>query len=150
MAVSEINLKKAEGYFDAAKIVYQVNPMDKSRNRFNVFARCAISVQLRNYGESLLSIGQFLHKDHASILHGLNKHQDRLKYDKEYNYLYDKFLKQIDPSSIPEIKEKVVDDHIKAMAAVITNNLITAGFDAIEIMNFWEDNYETELNKLNI
>ena len=86
-----LNPEKAEIILYNACKVYGVNPMRSNRNRLNVWCRTAISVYLRKEGNSLSAIGDFLYKNHATILHGLNKHKDDLYYDKEYQMFFIEF-----------------------------------------------------------
>jgi hypothetical protein len=103
-------------------------------------------VQLRKEGECFSSIGHFLNKNHASIMHGVSGHDGRMQYDKEYKQLYTDFLNEIEsPGSL----EKVANNDLVLRADSITKELIASGLDAIEIMNFWEDRYDTEINKIN-
>lgn len=146
MSSLKINIAKANYLSDIAEKIYLVDPRSKIRNRFNVYARCAISIQLRKDGECFEGIGNFLNKNHASIMHGVNKHDDRMIYDKEYKELYNSFLLEI---NIPINLEKSINDDINFKAACITKELISVGLDAIEIMNFWEDCYDNEMNKIN-
>lgn len=146
MSSLKINRVRANYLYAIAKKIYLVDPRSTVRNRFNVFARCAISIQLRKDGECFEGIGNFLNKNHASIMHGVKLHDDRMIYDKEYQELYNSFLLEIDESVN---LEKAISDELKFKASGITKELISEGLDAIEIMNFWEDCYDTEMNKIN-
>lgn len=146
MSSLKINRVKANYLSDIAKKIYLVDPRSTVRNRWNVYARCAISVQLRKDGECFEGIGNFLNKNHASIMHGVKLHDDRMIYDKEYKELYNSFLLEINE---PVNLEKAISDELRFRASCITKELISEGLDAIEIMNFWEDSYDNEMNKKN-
>lgn len=146
MKTTKINEAKANYLLDIATKVYQVDAKNRVRHRFNVFARSAISVQLRKDGEGYAEIGRFLNKDRASIMHGIRKHNDCMAFDKEYKQLYTSFLLEINR---PVNQEKGISDDMNFRAVCIVKDLINAGLDAIEIMNFWEDCYDKEIKNLN-
>jgi cytochrome b involved in lipid metabolism len=104
------NPTQANHYLVIAKKVYSVDPLVGKRDRFNVFARTAISVQLLSSGEKYHNIGTFLNKDHSSIIHNVKMHPDRLRHDKEYKEMYFKFLAEIGK---PEARQQHTFDEIK-------------------------------------
>lgn len=77
---------------DIARIIYEADPLSKDRKRQSVFARAAISKVLRDSNYSLQRIANVFDKDHATILHALNTHDDRIAFDKEYELLFNNFI----------------------------------------------------------
>lgn len=86
-----LNQDRADYVLYNASKVYNTNPLLKTKKRYAVWCRIAISRILRNEGNTLNSIGAFIKKDHPTVLHYLKSHDDFLKYDKEYKMLFTKF-----------------------------------------------------------
>lgn len=73
--------------------VFKCNLLSTNRKRNNVNGRFAVSHYLRTHEKmTLVSIGNSINKDHASILHYLKQHNDLYKYDRNYKYLYDQII----------------------------------------------------------
>lgn len=73
--------------------VFKCDLLAISRKQNNVNGRIAVSNYLRAHEKmTLVSIGNCLNKDHASIIHYLKQHADLYKYDRNYKYLYDKIV----------------------------------------------------------
>jgi hypothetical protein len=128
------NLTQANHLLEIAKRVYNVDPMNGKRERFNVFARAAISVQLLSTGEKYHYIGAFLKKDHTSIIHIVKNHPDRLQYDKEYKELYFKFLAEIGK---PIHQEQLTLNEIKYQVSGLTDDLLKLNWSYDDVIKFW-------------
>lgn len=63
----------------------------KSRRREVIYAKSIIYRQLHNRGYCISSIARMFEQNHASVHNLLKKYDDRLKYDKEFKMLVDKF-----------------------------------------------------------
>jgi len=87
--------KNMEEIIKIATEVYGSSPLINGRVRMSVYARSAIYWLLRNDGKSLDSIGKFFGKDHATVMHGLRKHNDLIQFDKEYKNLFDTFYSKV-------------------------------------------------------
>ena len=74
--------------------VFQADIMDKSRKRNFVDARKAFSILLRDKGYTYTRIGEFLNKDHATILHHFNSKEGCLLTDKNFSDKYYECLKR--------------------------------------------------------
>lgn len=99
MAREILNQDRANYLLHNAAMVYNVNPMGKSRARYNTWSRAAISKVLHQEGHTYKAIGTFINKDHATIHHYLSHHPDNLIYDKEYEMLFNSFIKNINTGS---------------------------------------------------
>jgi IS30 family transposase len=130
------NLTQAYHLIAIAKQVYNADPMIKTGNRMNVFARTAISVQLLANGEKNQYIGDFLNKDHSTIIHIVKQHPDRLKYDQEYKELYFKFLAEIGKSAN---HEQLTRNEVKFQVSRLTKELLKLNFSFDEITTFWQN-----------
>lgn len=62
-----------------------------SRKREVIFAKSLIYHELYSKGYSLCEIGRIFRCNHSSVHNLLSKYDDRLKYDKEFKMLVDKF-----------------------------------------------------------
>ncbi len=131
-----LNPEKAEIILYNASKIYGVNPMRSSRNRLNVWCRTAISVFLRKEGNSLSAIGDFLYKNHATILHGLNKHKDDLYYDKEYQMFFIEFSMAM---KNPEESSDYILKNIKYRITEIILTLKALGYDEQKIDDFFNE-----------
>jgi len=140
-----INQERAELLLYIASKVYGVNPLNKKNERPNVWCRTAISVVLRKEGNTLESIGQFLNKDHTTILYGVKKHQDNLTYDKEYKVFFKSFEKAY---KNPEYSSPHIFKNIKNRIAEIISTLKELGYDEQSINDFFVECAEE--NKLKI
>ncbi len=118
-----------------ASIVYKTNPLEVKRSNINVMARTAISVQLRKNDETFDAIGEFLNKDHTSIVHCVSKHDDRMQYDKEYSYYYYEFLKNIENTLSPK---QIIFAEMRHQIQRISQDLITLGYNWNEIADHWK------------
>lgn len=75
-----------------AKQIYNVDPTEKTQERPNVYARNAVYAVARDcYGLTFQGIGKAMKKHHATVLYGYRQHEILLKYDKEYNALFQLF-----------------------------------------------------------
>lgn len=128
------NLTKANHFLAISQKVYNVDPLNGKQSRINVFARAAISVQLLGNGEVYHQIGAFLNKDHATIVYLVKKHQDRLKYDKEYRELYFRFLSEIRD---PMHQENLTLNEIKYQVSKLTDELLKLNFSYDDVIKFW-------------
>lgn len=128
--------EKACFLVEMAEKVYKVDPLDKSRNRMNVYARSAITVQLVADKETYEAIGGFFDKDHASVYYAIKKHPDWLKYDRNYREYYNNFLLEIGK---PGNQEEYILDEIKGQIVGINKKLSKLNYDVERIYEFWEE-----------
>jgi DNA invertase Pin-like site-specific DNA recombinase len=61
------------------------------RSYRQVCAKSIIYRELHNRGYSLSEIGRMFHCNHTSVYNLLNKYDDKVRYDKEFKMLVDKF-----------------------------------------------------------
>jgi hypothetical protein len=61
------------------------------RSYRQVCAKSIIYRELHNRGYSLAEIGRIFHCNHTSVYNLLNKYDDKVRYDKEFKMLVDKF-----------------------------------------------------------
>jgi len=64
----------------------------KTRKRHIVEARMMISKLLLKEGLTLSEIARFLNKDHATIIHYRNLHDDLMKTEAKYKFKFDKLV----------------------------------------------------------
>jgi hypothetical protein len=128
--------ERAEMLMYNAQKIYGVNPIAKGNERPNVWCRTAISVILKKEGNTLMSIGQFLYKNHATIMHGLAKHHDNLIYDKEYRMFFKEFEVAI---KNPESSSPYILKNLKHRITEIILTLKALGYDEKRIDNFFEE-----------
>lgn len=140
-----INQERAELLLYIASKVYGVNALKKISQRHNVWCRTAVSVVLRIEGNTFEAIGQFLNKNHATIIHGVKKHQDNLTYDKEYKVFFKSFEKAY---KNPEYSSPHIFKNIKNRIAEIISTLKELGYDEQSINDFFVECAEE--NKLKI
>ena len=119
-----------------ASLVYGCNPLEKISKRNHVFSRAAIAVQLRDSGITFQEIGEILNRDHTTIMFGVQKHVDNMKFDKNYRSLYNEFLKNINK---PINKEEFTILDCSEKAAVINKQLLDLGYKFEDIEAFWND-----------
>ena len=121
--------------YNASK-VYGVNPMAKGNKRLSVWCRTAISVILKKEGNTYMAIGEFLYKNHATIIHGLAKHQDNLIYDKEYRMFFKEFQVAI---KNPESSSPYILKNLKYRITEIILTLKALGYDEQRIDTFFTE-----------
>ena len=119
--------------YNASK-VYGVNPTKKGNERPSVWCRTAISVILKKEGNTLKAIGEFLYKNHATILHGLAKHHDNLVYDKEYRMFFKEFEVAI---KNPESSSPYILKNLRHRIHEIILTLKALGYDEQKIDEFF-------------
>lgn len=66
-------------------------PNLKSRKREVIFAKSLIYHELHSRGYSLSEIGRIFRCNHSSVHNLLSKYDDRLKYDKEFKVMVERF-----------------------------------------------------------
>ena len=131
-----LNTERSELILYNASQVYGVNPLKTGRQRESVWCRTAISVILKKEGNTLQAIGEFLYKNHATILHGIAKHKDNLVYDKEYALFFNEFKKTI---RNPEASSPYILKNIKSRINEIILTLKALGYDEQKIDEFFND-----------
>jgi chromosomal replication initiation ATPase DnaA len=62
----------------------------KSRKRDGFFARMLFVYHCRKCKMKLMQIAKFVHRDHSSMLHLLNKYDDEVKFNPYFRGLADK------------------------------------------------------------
>lgn len=140
-----INQERAELLLYIASKVYGVNALNKISERPNVWCRMSVSVVLRNEGNTFEAIGQFLNKNHATIIHGVKKHLDYIVFDKEYQVFFKSFEKAY---KNPEYSSPHIFKNIKNRIAEIISTLKELGYDEQSINDFFVECAEE--NKLKI
>ena len=68
----------------------------KTRKREYVYARHAVA----NYLHKIMNLSQhasarIIEKDHSTIVHSCYTHNDLMKYNKEYQYMYNDFISKM-------------------------------------------------------
>jgi len=138
-----LNQGRAELILYNASKVYGVNPIQKGNERLNVWCRTAVSVFLKKEGNTFKAIGDFLYKNHATIMHGVKRHPDDLLFDKEYKMLFDEFKKTM---RNPEASSPYILKNIKSRITEIVLTLKALGYDETKIDAFFEERIqETKL-----
>ena len=113
-----INTNTLDIIEQAVQTVTGCDIMLKTRVKGHVQARSIFCFYARSYGVTLENIGVWLGKDHATILHALNKYSIELDYDKTY---------RANSNSVSEILSSITPD--EAISA--TDTLL----EALEIQN---------------
>lgn len=131
-----LNPERAELLLYNASKIYGVNPTKKGNERPSVWCRTAISVILKKEGNTLQAIGEFLYKNHATILHGIAKHKDNLVYDQEYALFFNEFKKTI---RNPEASSPYILKNIKSRINEIILTLKALGYDEQKIDDFFNE-----------
>ncbi len=121
--------------YNASK-VYGVNPTKKGNERPNVWCRTAISVILKKEGNTYMAIGEFLYKNHATIIHGLAKHHDNLLYDREYRMFFREFEATI---KNPESSSPYIRNNLRHRISEIILTLKALGYDEQRIDTFFTE-----------
>lgn len=129
-----LNPERAELLLYNAQKVYGVNPIKKGNERLNVWSRTAISIILKNEGNTLKAIGNFLFKNHTSILHGIKRHEDDLAFDKQYAMFFNDFKKEIEN---PEASSPYILKNIQYRITEIILTLKALGYDEQRIDEFF-------------
>jgi len=136
MANKVFNKIRAEYLLEIAKKIYEIDPLAKERYQMAVFARTAISIQLLQDAESYSHIENFLGKSKETIIHGVRKHLDSMKYDKVYQSLYNKFVLEIcAPANLKQLRFRETKDQVNR----INITLIEMSFTHTEIIDFWNE-----------
>ena len=61
---------------------------NNTRQEDQVFARSAMMVVMRNH-MTLMQIGRIFDRNHASVLHAINNHEDNFNWSKMYQHFYE-------------------------------------------------------------
>ena len=130
-----INPNLANNLVQIATIIYKTDPLEIKRSNINVMARTAISVQMRKSNETFAAIGEFLNKDHSAIVHCVSKHDDRMQYDKEYQYYYSEFFTRVENTLSPK---QIIFAEMRHQIQRISQDLITLGYNWNEIADHWK------------
>ena len=89
--------KEIDKLFEVVKTITSHGKRDikgKRRQRDIVFATRAFAVIARNqFGFTLSELGRITCKNHATIIHHINKHETDYEYYPEYRDLFNKILK---------------------------------------------------------
>jgi len=121
---------------EMAEKIYGVDPLDTTRARTNVYARSAISVVMVEAGENYYSIAEFFKKDHSSIMYGVKKHPENMKFDRSYRQQFEDFLKEI---KRPANQEEYTLAEIKGQVVGINKKLAGLNYDVERISEFWNE-----------
>lgn len=128
--------QKLEQCLTVAKQVYGVDPQEKVGTTLHCWARTAVYVELRKTEATFGLIGSFFNRNHATVMHHLNKHETAIKYDKEYLLFYQKFKLKM---SSPIIQENAVKKDIRVKVLELTAQLQELKLSQYEILEFWEE-----------
>jgi hypothetical protein len=137
------NALEANHLLQVAREVYQTNPLDKVRTNINAMCRSAIMVQMRSKGETHCAIAEFLNTDHSCVCYHFKKHEDRMKFDKNYRFLYQKFALLIVK---PITKEENILNEVRLQVKKINNNLRSIGYDFAQTQTFWNEILKININ----
>jgi hypothetical protein len=125
---------RADFLAQVATRVYGRSPKNPSRKRECVWARTAVASTLREEGVTLQEIAKYFGKDHATIYVALNKHDDHLRLDKQYQQIYSKYEALI---GTPETCEQFTKGQVRQRIFEITKDLRKLGLDWDAIEDFW-------------
>lgn len=128
------NKLQAIHLLEAAKAVYQLDPLKRVRDSVYVMARCAILVELLKSGERVQAIGEFLGLHYTSVIYHNKNHDDRMTFDKEYSTYYQKFSMLI---LRPLIKEENILNEMYFQVGKINKELKNVGYDDLKIEHIW-------------
>lgn len=89
---------KIHRIIEDANKVFEGDALHSDRKLGNVAARKAVGYYFhRVMGFSCTRAGEFINKDHATVLHYCREHLNDLKYNKEYRAKYNEFFKMQSP-----------------------------------------------------
>lgn len=118
-----------------AEDIYKTDPMHKYRSELNVMARSAVSIKLREEGETYGAIAKFLDKNHATIIHYWENHEGRMYYDRDYKILYNKFASEI---LNPKTEQQKIIEFVKIKFNDLNDYFIKIGYKHKEIYDAWK------------
>lgn len=131
-------LKKPEIAKHILKIasdISKTDPVQKSRTELNVMARYAVSVKLREEGETYAAIAKFLDKNHSSIIHYWVNHKNRMNFDRDYKIFYNKFTSEI---TNPKTEQQKIVEFVKIKFNDLNDFFIKIGYKDKEINDAWK------------
>jgi hypothetical protein len=146
----KLNKEKIKGFikeFELLQGIVEDNSegliMDKSREREHIIARMAFTKILIDKEYTLLSIGTFMDKDHATVIHYRNEFDELCKSDPRLRITYDDSLERFDafPREIDYMKS-----HKNELRARI-KNLESSEAKLKSQINVLNLRLESELNK---
>ena len=109
-------------------VLQETHNLTESRERRNVIFRHAFSTAARHFSNlSLSSIGKIMRKDHATVLHAINSHEQNYTYDQTYRDTFDLLSNQIADriNKYSEDLEQIMADRLsKINVDVYQNSLI--------------------------
>ena len=80
----------------SAREVYQVDPTVKCRKLKAVWSRTAVGVELRKVGVTFQQIADLFNQPTpVTAMHGISRHADNLKYDKQYKSFFERFEMEV-------------------------------------------------------
>lgn len=121
--------------FDTATKICSGNPLTKSRKRNHVFARMLVTNELKKT-LTLTKIANIFSLNHASIVHNKKKHNDFIKFDTEYQDMFDKFNTEI--CKHKKFKYYYCQNAVQSVKN-INQDLYDLNFTEAEIENFWKE-----------
>lgn len=125
-----------EGILQIAQHVYGANPLSACKETQVVWARAAISVELRKLDTSYCHIGKIFNRNHATVIYAVKKHPDNMIYDKEYRELFNTFEGLVIKANI---SKKIYQDYIKERVMYLNSEMLGMGYDFDFIENFWKE-----------
>ena len=97
---------RTEDIINTINETLEVDIRSRSRKREIVYSRFIFFHLMRhklNKGYSLTTIGAFLKKDHATVLHGLKQFEYLINYE-DFKYQYEKVILKLNEKTLNEIK----------------------------------------------
>ena len=91
--MSELKLEYAEALGEIVNKAFKAEILSEKRSRENVDARRVFCFILRDESNTSTSIGEFLKKDHATVLHYIRTFKGLLDSDSSFRERYDDCLK---------------------------------------------------------
>jgi len=91
--MSELKLEYAEALSKIVNKAFKAEILSEKRSRENVDARRVFCFILRNESNTSTSIGDFLKKDHATVLHYIRTFKGLIDSDSSFRERYDDCLK---------------------------------------------------------
>ena len=133
-----------EYLINSAISIYGIDPRTPSRKLEAVWARAAISIELRSKEFTLEAIGSLFDRDSSTIIHITKKHDDNLFYDIDYKNYFLKFKYLVDK---PKVLQTYHLENLRIRVSEINHELQSYGKDWDFIESFWKSCIEQAKNQ---
>jgi len=100
-------MSNIENFIQLANINFCCDVRQPGREQNNVWGRFAVFVAMRSSGYMLKTIAYEFNLTHASVIHGINKHNILYENDKKYIECFNRFRKLTQHENITP-KEKLI------------------------------------------